>query len=885
MLIRRPLLVSALTGRQSDDDKVITLELSSSGQVIVKSQALDYQLRGSGLQDYNILDFFVGTYETEITKSDRERESFEDNYRGPGRPRNERVRYLSNHPKSSTFHRIIRSHGHRNLPNFIGRWFPRNDDPEIFEYYAASMLLLLKPWRDLRTDLKSQSETWTAAFEAFRASAPRAVLRTLSGIQYFHECSLAAQEDASPSTFVPGNGDGNEDGTGSDDEHLETSYGEVLSEEGLASLKADAVPLREEVHGRLAIEVARHTGMFREEEKTWEVTGGAGISKASNEAMQKIANWNTLLSQPCSETTNGPAAVDDNSSGTIERSSDDATPAGATIFFGPDGADSEQALPPVDVDFLKPDQLRAFQIVNWHLDETIGGKDPPPLQMILYGEGGTGKSRVIQTITEAFALRGSSSMLMKAAYTGVAASLIGGKTTHVIGGLSLNSKGAVTDAAKRKLQDFWRGVRYLIIDEYSMLSKSFLRALARNISIGMEGSPVAKEGRSFGGLSVILCGDLHQFPPVACAKAEALYYPVNPAKDSLEMQVGRRIYEEFGTVVILKEQMRVSDEPWRRFLDHLRHGRVEAHHLRMLRNLIIQRKRTDHLPSVPSSAVDFSTPPWADAALITPRHAVRSLWNEEAVRKLCADCKQQLFICVARDTIKGNPLSLAQRYALANRHKTDGRRRRKDLPESIQLAIGMKVMVTNNLQTDLDITNGARGVITDIILDPDEPELGEGPIVTLKHLPACILVKLSRTRAAQLPGLEPGVIPIQRVSNAMQIRIGKSKTRTVTRTQFPITGAYSFTDYRSQGQTIAHAIIDIASPPTGKLSLFNLYVALSRSSGRDSLRLLRDFDDRIFMQCHEMELVEEDERLEKIDATTREWWERMRAIKSQTPNT
>ncbi|KIM52990.1 hypothetical protein SCLCIDRAFT_1223254, partial [Scleroderma citrinum Foug A] len=41
--------------------------------------------------------------------------------------------------------------------------------------------------------------------------------------------------------------------------------------------------------------------------------------------------------------------------------------------------------------------------------------------------------------------------------------------------------------------------------------------------------------------------------------------------------------------------------------------------------------------------------------------------------------------------------------------------------------------------------------------------------------------------------------------------------------QFPVTPAYAFMDYRSQGQTIPHVIVDIASPPTGGLSLFNLY--------------------------------------------------------------
>ncbi|KAG6328454.1 hypothetical protein ID866_10635 [Astraeus odoratus] len=35
-------------------------------------------------------------------------------------------------------------------------------------------------------------------------------------------------------------------------------------------------------------------------------------------------------------------------------------------------------------------------------------------------------------------------------------------------------------------------------------------------------------------------------------------------------------------------------------------------------------------------------------------------------------------------------------------------------------------------------------------------------------------------------------------------------------------------DYWAQGQTIPYIIIDIASPQTGVLNLFNLYIALSR---------------------------------------------------------
>jgi len=65
----------------------------------------------------------------------------------------------------------------------------------------------------------------------------------------------------------------------------------------------------------------------------------------------------------------------------------------------------------------------------------------------------------------------------------------------------------------------------------------------------MEGSSGFRPGHSFGGVNVILCGDLHQFPPVACGKREALYHPINTT-DPVDAQVGRRIYEEFTTIVL-----------------------------------------------------------------------------------------------------------------------------------------------------------------------------------------------------------------------------------------------------------------------------------------------------------------------------------------------
>ncbi|KIM63522.1 hypothetical protein SCLCIDRAFT_117201, partial [Scleroderma citrinum Foug A] len=84
------------------------------------------------------------------------------------------------------------------------------------------------------------------------------------------------------------------------------------------------------------------------------------------------------------------------------------------------------------------------------------------------------------------------------------------------------------------------------------------------------------------------------------------------------------------------------------------------------------------------------------------------------------------------------------------------------------------------------------------------------------------------------------------------------------------------TGSQAQGQTIPYVIVDIATPPTGSLNLFNLYVMLSRSSGRSSIRVLRDFDSKVFQAAHSADLLAEDDRLKApLDAETQKQWETM----------
>ena len=125
------------------------------------------------------------------------------------------------------------------------------------------------------------------------------------------------------------------------------------------------------------------------------------------------------------------------------------------------------------------------------------------------------------------------------------------------------------------------------------------------------------------------------------------------------------------------------------------------------------------------------------------------------------------------------------------------------MDDEVPLAIGMKAMVTFNVDTEADLTNGARGTIVEIVLDPvDEGAHTKQGIVRLQKLPIYVLVKLEHSILKAIGNLEAGVIPVEPAQKTFSITCkgpstSKQKSVTVKRRQLPITSAYSFTDYRS----------------------------------------------------------------------------------------
>ncbi|KAG1719367.1 uncharacterized protein EDB91DRAFT_1008933, partial [Suillus paluster] len=84
---------------------------------------------------------------------------------------------------------------------------------------------------------------------------------------------------------------------------------------------------------------------------------------------------------------------------------------------------------------LDREQLIAHTIVRNHLIAHLSGEHCPQLLMLVTGEGGTGKSKLVNAITKTFAQHGCKSKLARTAMSGVAACIIGGSTLHSCAGL------------------------------------------------------------------------------------------------------------------------------------------------------------------------------------------------------------------------------------------------------------------------------------------------------------------------------------------------------------------------------------------------------------------------------------------------------------------
>jgi hypothetical protein len=148
------------------------------------------------------------------------------------------------------------------------------------------------------------------------------------------------------------------------------------------------------LHGRIAVEIAKHCQIF-DDDTQWTIPSEANrVGVAAGDDFLKLVRWQDEMQRYVQAQESGDVLPEIRAQICARDVGPDVTP--LNQLSRPGSIPSGQPIIPgtdmtttfVDTSDLRIDQLRAYEIVVWHLQQTLTGDNPAPLRMILYGEGG-----------------------------------------------------------------------------------------------------------------------------------------------------------------------------------------------------------------------------------------------------------------------------------------------------------------------------------------------------------------------------------------------------------------------------------------------------------------------------------------------------------------
>jgi len=146
-----------------------------------------------------------------------------------------------------------------------------------------------------------------------------------------------------------------------------------------------------------------------------------------------------------------------------------------------------------------PDGLRATPEYEAAIDHLRSGEG----HLFVTGRAGTGKSTLLRTLGDLVA-----EPMVVVAPTGLAAVNVGGQTIHSFFGLPPRLVGP-DDIRRSRNGALMRKLKLLVIDEVSMVRSDLMWAIDQSLRVN-RGRP----REPFGGVRLVMFGDLHQLPPV-----------------------------------------------------------------------------------------------------------------------------------------------------------------------------------------------------------------------------------------------------------------------------------------------------------------------------------------------------------------------------------
>ena len=462
---------------------------------------------------------------------------------------------------------------------------------------------------------------------------------------------------------------------------------------------------------------------------------------------------------------------------------------------------------------------------------------PQPLHLKVVGSAGTGKSHLIEIICQyvELILRSEGDdpdhpYIVKSAFTGAAACNIGGGTLHNTFALQFGS-GSVSLGDKKRdvMRTVLRNLRFVVIDEFSMVPSDFLYKISRRLSEVKE-----KPRDIFGGVCVLMFGDPCQLKPVWAP------YPWNEPKDQKHrnFNIGGSLWSMFRPVVLRTNWRQGESRTYGDLCEKIRMEGFEGldeDDINTLKTRVYPRKD----PQLPSNAVYI--------------FATNAAVNNMNSQKL-SETEGRLF------TVEAIVMHKTLRNYKPFIEPSTGCIRNCSLLKVLHFKVNSEVLLCYNINTNDSLVNSSLGRVVGVKED------ARGQVLEIYvHFYG---EKCGKETAKDFPHLKAkyGVptIPIKRIE--VEPKIGKENygnKSTCTVHMFPLKLAHAVTCHKVQGATFKDptpVVMDFKSSRETSMC----YVMLSRVQKLKQVYII----DELQEQCRGWRV--DQSALEELDQSLKE---------------